>query len=391
MSRAATASADAVVVRAAAVLGLVWLGDALIYVVLPLHAEAFGIGLGLVGVALSLNRIVRIVGYGWVAFLHRRLGLRALTASAALGAALSTVGYGLALGLLPLLLARLVWGFAFGVLNVTTTAYAIGDGQGTGRRVGLNRAVGTVGPALALSLGAWLAVVLGPREVFLVLGVVGLLAVPLALTLPREVAAASETGRPAATRWRPSSLNVLFFTVSTVDGAFAMTLSLLLAGSLGVGSALLAAGLLLALQRVAVVVLSLVAGPLIDRVGARRLLAPCIVVVVAGLVGMAHGIVYPAAIAIVVARAFLSNVGPVLATRERSGTTVERLAAFATWVDSGLAVGPLIGGVVVARLGLPLLYDALAVAIIVALVAHRLVGGDRMYAFRGIDASGGGS
>lgn len=171
MSRATTASDDAVVVRAAAVLGLVWLGDALIYVVLPLHAQAFGIGLGLVGVALSLNRIVRIVGYGWVAFLHRRLGLRALTASAAFGAALSTVGYGLALGLLPLLLARLVWGFAYGVLNVTTTAYAIGDGQGTGRRVGLNRAVGTIGPALALSVGAWLAVVLGPREVFLVLGV----------------------------------------------------------------------------------------------------------------------------------------------------------------------------------------------------------------------------
>jgi len=226
VARGPTASSDAVVVRAAAVLGLVWLGDALIYVVLPLHAGDFGIGLGLVGVALSLNRIVRIVGYGWVAFLHRRLGLRALTASAALGAALSTVGYGLALGLLPLLVARLMWGFAYGVLNVTTTAYAVGEGQGTGRRVGLNRAVGTSGPALALSGGAWLAIVLGPRAVFLVLGAVGLLAVPLALTLPREVAAASETGRPAATRWRPSSLNVLFFTVSTVDGAFAMTLAL---------------------------------------------------------------------------------------------------------------------------------------------------------------------
>jgi len=302
VSRATTASDDAVVVRAAAVLGLVWLGDALIYVVLPLHAQAFGIGLGLVGVALSLNRIVRIVGYGWVAFLHRRLGLRALTASAAFGAALSTVGYGLALGLLPLLLARLVWGFAYGVLNVTTTAYAIGDGQGTGRRVGLNRAVGTIGPALALSVGAWLAVVLGPREVFLVLGVVGLVAVPLALTLPREVATASERGRATTTRWRPSTLNVLFFTVSAVDGAFGMTLSLLFVGTLGVGSAILAAGLLLALQRVAVVVLSLVAGPLIDRHGARRLLTPCIAVVVGGLVAIAHGVVYPGAVAVVIAR-----------------------------------------------------------------------------------------
>ena len=62
-------------------------------------------------------------------------------------------------------------------------------------------------------------------------------------------------------------------------------------------------------------------------------------------------------------RALLSTTGPVLAASERAGTTVERLAAFATWVDSGLAVGPLIGGVAVARFGLPMLYQALAVAI----------------------------
>jgi MFS family permease len=151
-----------------------------------------------------------------------------------------------------------------------------------------------------------------------------------------------------------------------------LTLSILLAGTLTVSGALLTAGLLLALQRVAIVVLSLVAGPLVDRLGARRLLTPCVVVVIVGLLGIAHGVVYPAVVAVVTARAFLSTVGPVLATQERSGTTVERLAAFATWVDSGLALGPLVGGFVVARLGLPFLYDALAVAIAVALIVHRL-------------------
>src|SRR5204863_1128732 len=52
--------------------------------------------------------------------------------------------------------------------------------------------------------------------------------------------------------------------------------------------------------------------------------------------------------------------------------TVERLAAFATWVDSGLAVGPLISGVAVARFGLPALYQALAAAIGITLVVHLL-------------------
>jgi hypothetical protein len=54
-------------------------------------------------------------------------------------------------------------------------------------------------------------------------------------------------------------------------------------------------------------------------------------------------------------------------------------------------VGPLIGGFVVARLGLPLLYDALAVCIVGALVVHRLASGGPVYAIRGIDAPRGGS
>jgi MFS family permease len=365
-----TTSATAVVVRAAVVMGLVWLGDALIYVVMPLHATAFDISLGLVGVVLSVNRIVRILGYGWLTAASRRFGLRALTASAALGAALSTLAYGLFLGLVPLLIARLVWGMAYAVLNVTTTAYAIGDGQHAGRRVGLNRAVGMIGPTLALSVGAWLALVLGPRGVFVALGLVGLLAVPIALTLPRELATDPTKAGRAGSRWRPSTLNVLFFANSAIDGAFAFTLSLLFAGTLPVASALLAAGLILAFQRLMIVLLSLVGGALIDRVGPYRVLVPAVGIVVAGLFALAHGVLYPAALGIVVARALLATAGPVLAARERSGSTVERLAAFATWVDSGLAVGPLMSGFFVARFGLSSLYQTLAVAMAIALVVH---------------------
>src|SRR5436309_2410440 len=166
-ARPGVTSDRSVVVRAAAVLGLVWLGDALIYVVLPLHAPAFGISLALVGVVLSVNRVVRILGYGWVSTLGRRFGMRALTQSAAHGAAV------------------------------------------------------------------------------------------------------------------------------------AMTLSLLFAGTLSLGSALLSAGLILAFQHLMIVVMALVAGRLIDRVGPYRVLVPCIVVVVGGLFALAHGVLYPAAIVIV--------------------------------------------------------------------------------------------
>ena len=59
---------------AAACLGLVWFGDTVIYVVLPLYALAFGFDAVTVGVLLSVNRVVRILGYGWVAPLAREIG-----------------------------------------------------------------------------------------------------------------------------------------------------------------------------------------------------------------------------------------------------------------------------------------------------------------------------
>ena len=70
-------------------------GDALIYVVLPLYPSAFGVEIATVAILLSVNRVIRIVGYGWVAPLARRFGANTLTAAACAAGALSTLGYGL--------------------------------------------------------------------------------------------------------------------------------------------------------------------------------------------------------------------------------------------------------------------------------------------------------
>lgn len=109
---------------ATACLGLAWPGDALIYVVLPLYASTFGIETAAVAILLSVNRVIRIVGYGWVEPLAQRFGANTLTAAACAAAALSTVGYGLFSGVALLFIARLIWGGAYGVLNLTNTAYA---------------------------------------------------------------------------------------------------------------------------------------------------------------------------------------------------------------------------------------------------------------------------
>ena len=78
---------------AATTLGLTLPGDTTLYLLLPLHAAAFGVSLPEAGLLLAVNRLVRIAGYGWVVRGYERFGPRTACFVAALGAAGSTLGY----------------------------------------------------------------------------------------------------------------------------------------------------------------------------------------------------------------------------------------------------------------------------------------------------------
>jgi MFS family permease len=346
-------------VIAATCLGLVWLGDALIYVVLPLYPAAFGVEVASVAVLLSVNRVIRIVGYGWVSPLSRRFGANTLTAAACAAGAVSTLAYGLLSGFILLFIARLMWGGAYGVINLTNTAYAYGDGQRAGTHIGLNRAVSTLGPVLALGLGGWLVTQIGPQHVFVVYGVVGLFAVPLALLLPRLRQTVGDAPAAASGRWRPSPLNAMFFVVALgADGVFTATLSTLLADLIPVTSALIGAGLMLAGQRLISVILAFLSGPVVDRLKAHRVLAPCGVVIAIGLAAIAAGHVYSGAVVLILARVIFAIVAPIVAA-EQSSDRIGAIAAYATWSDCGLAAGAFIGIMGMEWIGYPLTYAAL--------------------------------
>jgi predicted MFS family arabinose efflux permease len=360
-------------VIAAACLGLVWLGDALIYVVLPLYPAAFGVEVASIAVLLSVNRVIRIVGYGWVSPLSRRFGANTLTAAACAAGAISTLAYGLLSGFVLLFIARLMWGGAYGVINLTNTAYAYGDGQRAGTHIGLNRAVSTLGPVLALGLGGWLVTQIGPQHVFVVYGLIGLIAVPLALLLPRLRQTVGDAPAAAKGRWAPSPLNAMFFVVALgADGVFTATLSTLLADLIPVSSALIGAGLLLAGQRLMSVVLAAISGPIVDRLKADHLLAPCGVIVAIGLAGIAAGHVYSGAVVLILARVVFAIVAPIVAA-EQSSDRIGAIAAYATWSDCGLAAGAFIGIMGMEWIGYPLTYAALGGVTFAAVLWFTLV------------------
>jgi DHA1 family inner membrane transport protein len=140
------------------------------------------------------------------------------------------------------------------------------------------------------------------------------------------------------------------------------TVSLLLSAYVSPASALVGASLLLALQRFAHIVLALFSGPVADRIGAGRLLLPCSLAVAIGLGAIALGHVYTGTITVIVARALLTTVSPVLAA-QRSPDRIGALASFATWSDVGLAAGAFLGAVGLSAIGLVPVYATLAVLV----------------------------
>lgn len=349
-------------VVAAACLGIVWFGDAVIYVVLPLYAASFGCDALMVGVLLSVNRVVRILGYGWVGPLARTYGANALTAAACAAGAISTLAYGLLSGFALLFLARMLWGAAWGIINLTMTAYAYGDGARAGTRIGIARAISSTGAFAALVAVGPLCIAIGPHKMFVLYGLVGLVTVPLAFLLPSLRAAASDS--QTFKRWTLTPLNALFFVVSFgADGVLGATISVLLAEFMPVSSAIVGAALLLALQRLTAIVLSLFSGPLTDRLGAQRLLLPCTFAIAAGFAVVACGYVNIGAVMVILARALLGTAGPVLAA-EKSTDRIAALASYATWTDVGLAAGAFFGIVGVAEIGYAKSYALLAVLLV---------------------------
>ena len=109
-STASLAAADRGSRNASLTLGLTLPGDTVLYLLLPLHAAAFGVNLPEAGLLLAANRLVRIAGYGWVARGYERFGPRAACFAAALGRRRRPSATRLLSGVWALIAARLLWG-----------------------------------------------------------------------------------------------------------------------------------------------------------------------------------------------------------------------------------------------------------------------------------------
>ncbi len=333
-------------------LGLILIGDALLYAVLPSNADVFGVSTAGVGILLASNRAIRLIAMPRIAQALARFGGRLVMLVAVVLGVASTLGYATLSGAAALWPMRLAWGLAYGAGFLCMLTAAAQAPEAVGRRIGLARGLSKLPALAALALTPWALRFIEVRTLFLIAAAIALLAVPVAMRI--------EPGRARATQrvfgW-PDRRDRLFAVVAlSVDGVVVTLAGPLLAEG---GDAIAAASLALASFRVADLVLAPVAGHLCDRLHPKPVLVVASIGVFIGLVLMSSGIAPWAFVALVVFRPAITPAIYADARLSGSELCVVRIGRLATWRDVGAALGPLFALTALSQVGTVVLFACL--------------------------------
>lgn len=340
-------------------------GDTLLYTALPVSAARLGLDALAVGLALSLNRWIRLLTNPFAARLFERIPAGALVLVALALAVASTALYAMPAALVLFLAARLVWGMSWSLLRLGALLSAIEGAAGrAGRALGDMRAVfglgylgGAIYAPLAVESFGWGAAALGAAALTLLLGIGPALIVA---DWRREV----DVNEREEAAIRRSILDPQFiglFLVAAIQyavyaGVIAIAGGLRIAAIFPAGASVLAipvaatviAGLFIFTQRLAQVVWTPFAGRFADRAVSATFAVPTAFSAAAmlALASTHDATAFVAIGAIVFFGGMTSVVALELAIAHRT-TSVDRpriLGAYNTWADAGAATGALGAG-----------------------------------------------
>ncbi len=350
-------------------MSLALLGDALLYAVLPVYAESFGLTLPWVGVMLSVNRIVRVFVYGLIARLTLTYGARRMCIAAAFVATVSTALYGISQGPATMLIARILWGLTYATLVLVTLSYATEARKNVGTRVGVSQGIQRTGPIFALLGGAWLVGQLGPTTVFLVLAIPTALAILIAFSLPTSTQTKSHSKKPLSLS-RPTPIDIIFFLQGYgVDGVFAISITLIFARDAPLSEAVLSGGALLAMRHFGEAIGAPLFGWIADQLGARTVFIIATILTMIGFLGVAVGYTISGALVMLLFRGALASVGPTVIALSLTieDDPVVPLARMQTFRDIGASCGPLATGALLTVLSAEIQHAMVAIALLAGL------------------------
>ena len=329
------------------VLSVSLLGDALLYIVLPINADAFGISIATVGFLLAVNRIIRTFTYNLVVNFGQVVGSKKLAVIAASTAVISTFGYAVFEGVLLLSLSRIIWGLSYAGLLIVTLHFASLNREKTGIRIGLSRSIEQVGPLVAMLVGALLVANVGPRDIFLYCGLASIFGIFLSVFL-------ADIGSDGNLKTRseksfsiplPKSIDILiFWTGFGIDGVFTVTIVLMWAEVSGPQNAMVVGAFILAIRRLSEMVLGPLSGQISDRFGNALPLTVMLGLCATGYFLIGIGVLLMGCVLLVLCRGALGTLFPAAASKLYPEQRIYSLTRNQTWRDIGAAAGPFLTG-----------------------------------------------
>jgi len=343
------------------------LGDQALYAILPVYFRQLHLIPFQVGVLLSINRWIRLLTNHPAERLTGRFSpTRLLVIALVLGAFL-TATYG-GLPLFPVLLtARVLWGLCWSFIRqigIMTTADSASD-ENVGRLIGFYNGIARVGSMVGAFLGALLYDIIGFCSTFLILGAISLLAaIPGGAARRGLHRHESRFARPRKhnSTDHVSGLLICGFVIGCVGpGLIMSTLGYVLRERIGESFAIGAMvigiatvnGLLLACRHLANSLGAPFFGALLDRVGHRTgaftFFAAATVILLAATIASSIPSLFCLVLGFFVCAACLQVALAAQAGRRGSRT----YASYATALDLGMAIGPVLGWTVFEFVSLP--------------------------------------
>jgi MFS family permease len=375
-------------------IGLCILGDSFLYGTLPIEAQNLNIALPLVGILLSVNRLVRLLSNTWASSVFEKLGPRRPFIFATALALFTTAVYGARWGFLVFLLGRIGWGITWSALRQGGyQAVWTGGDKAKGRMMGMLWGMIRLGSAFSVLMGGYLRDRFGYRTGVLGITAITSLAIPVALSIrwPSEAHRVNSSQASFRLGWREAlktapgrRLLLAGFVHSAFEGILISTTSLFLAGRLGsnvlfpgFGSRIgTIAGLLLAIRWTADMLFGPAVGALSDRIGQVRtllLLAFILVISMLGVVSstgmpliLCLSIMFIASAGLLITLAALANGVALKAERPHIYVGI-----YATAIDAGAALGPLLAYFATSIISLGGQYVLAAVFLILAIIWYR--------------------
>ena len=388
------------ILAAAGAVAATLLGDQMLYAVMPASPERWALSIALVGVLLSANRLVRMASNPLAAVILHRFGGRSPFAAAMAGAVLITAVYGWVSTFWVLLMARIAWGVCWSVLRLggQWTVLDEATDNDRGRLIGWYGSItrlGALGGALA---GGLLVEAIGHRAT---------------LTLFAAITALAGVGWHVATRGRPAAVPRLsagaslagfrdvlrdrhLLTVSISGLIVTLVFSGLLGAALGfyfrashgheltfgriVVGVVAFSGLMQSARSLSEVSTGPIVGYISDRVGRVRgvVLAIAVAAISIGLLAATSHLAIAIAASLVCFVACAAALVQLQAAAGDLAPPLRRaavLSTYATFLDLGAAIGPLLGLSWGSLNAVRMMFAASAVTLaIVALLFRRAVG-----------------